>query len=71
MLLGYVDDATARLMQLPFVPTESTSAYFSATRADVDLHQLAKAGAAIAQLMHGRSSALAQLLRGQVGPKSV
>jgi len=32
-LLVYVDDATGRLMQLLFVPSESTSAYFTATRA--------------------------------------
>ncbi|AMP39926.1 hypothetical protein LBM2029_20315 (plasmid) [Ralstonia solanacearum] len=35
-LLVYVDDATGRLMQLLFVPTESTQAYFTATRAYVD-----------------------------------
>ncbi|WP_427308413.1 ISNCY family transposase [Cupriavidus sp. H39] len=37
-LLVYVDDATGRLMQLLFVPTESTPAYFSATRAYVERH---------------------------------
>jgi transposase len=35
-LLVYVDDATSRLMQLLFVPTESTFAYFAATRAYLD-----------------------------------
>ncbi|MFS8934796.1 ISNCY family transposase [Cupriavidus taiwanensis] len=37
-LLVYVDDATGRLMQLLFVPTESTPAYFTATRAYVERH---------------------------------
>ncbi|SOZ40887.1 transposase (plasmid) [Cupriavidus neocaledonicus] len=37
-LLLYVDDATGRLMQLLFVPTESTPAYFTATRAYVERH---------------------------------
>ncbi|SPK70607.1 transposase (plasmid) [Cupriavidus taiwanensis] len=37
-LLVYVDDATSRLMQLLFVPTESTPAYFTATRAYVERH---------------------------------
>ncbi|SOY64329.1 hypothetical protein CBM2589_A70433 [Cupriavidus taiwanensis] len=37
-LLVYVDDATGKLMQLQFVPTESTPAYFSATRAYVERH---------------------------------
>ena len=37
-LLVYVDDATGKLMQLPFVPTESTSAYFGATRDYVERH---------------------------------
>ncbi|WP_423200795.1 Integrase catalytic domain-containing protein (plasmid) [Cupriavidus sp. H19C3] len=37
-LLVYVDDATGRLMQLLFVPTESTLAYFTATRAYVERH---------------------------------
>lgn len=32
-LLVFIDDATSRLMQLPFVPTESAFAYFEATRA--------------------------------------
>ena len=37
-LLVYVDDATGRLMQLLFVPTESTLAYFTATRAYIERH---------------------------------
>ncbi|WP_354677859.1 ISNCY family transposase [Cupriavidus plantarum] len=37
-LLVYVDDATGRLMQLLFVPTESTLAYFTATRDYVERH---------------------------------
>ncbi len=37
-LLVYVDDATGKLMQLRFVPSESTPAYFSATRAYVERH---------------------------------
>nr|WP_315591681.1 ISNCY family transposase [uncultured Cupriavidus sp.] len=37
-LLVYVDDATGRLMQLLFVPTESTQAYFAATRAYLESH---------------------------------
>ncbi|URF06115.1 ISNCY family transposase [Cupriavidus campinensis] len=37
-LLVYVDDATGRLMQLLFVPTESTFAYFAATRAYLERH---------------------------------
>ncbi|SPS03037.1 ISNCY family transposase [Cupriavidus taiwanensis] len=37
-LLVYVDDATSRLMQLLFVPSESTPAYFTATRAYVERH---------------------------------
>nr|WP_265923415.1 ISNCY family transposase [Cupriavidus nantongensis] len=37
-LLVYVDDATGQLMQLLFVPTESTPAYFTATRAYVERH---------------------------------
>lgn len=37
-LLVYVDDATGRLMQLLFVPTESTQAYFAATRAYIERH---------------------------------
>ena len=37
-LLVYVDDATGRLMQLLFVPTESTQAYFTATRAYLERH---------------------------------
>ncbi|WP_422650015.1 ISNCY family transposase [Cupriavidus sp. H18C1] len=37
-LLVYVDDATGQLMQLHFVPTESTFAYFEATRAYIERH---------------------------------
>jgi len=37
-LLVYVDDATGRLLQLLFVPTESTQAYFAATRAYLERH---------------------------------
>ncbi len=37
-LLVFVDDATGQLMQLLFVPTESTPAYFTATRAYVERH---------------------------------
>ncbi len=37
-LLVFVDDATGRLMQLRFVPTESTQAYFTGTRAYVERH---------------------------------
>jgi len=37
-LLVYVDDATGQLMQLLFVPTESTAAYFKATRAYIERH---------------------------------
>jgi len=37
-LLVFVDDATSRLMQLLFVPTESTFAYFAATRAYLEHH---------------------------------
>ena len=37
-LLVYVDDATGRLMQLLFVPTESTQAYFTATRGYLERH---------------------------------
>nr|WP_254599933.1 ISNCY family transposase [Cupriavidus gilardii] len=37
-LLVYVDDATGQVMQLSFVPTESTFAYFEATRAYVERH---------------------------------
>jgi hypothetical protein len=37
-LLVFVDDATSRLMQLLFVPTESTFAYFAATRAYLERH---------------------------------
>ncbi|MGH8785375.1 MAG: ISNCY family transposase [Cupriavidus necator] len=37
-LLVFVDDATSRLMQLLFVPSESTPAYFTATRAYIERH---------------------------------
>ena len=37
-LLVYIDDATSRLMQLHFVPTESTFAYSEATRAYLERH---------------------------------
>ncbi len=37
-LLVYVDDATSRLMQLLFVPTESTFGYFEAARAYIERH---------------------------------
>lgn len=37
-LLVFVDDASGRLMQLLFVPTESTPAYFAATRAYIERH---------------------------------
>ncbi|NYI02130.1 hypothetical protein [Cupriavidus plantarum] len=37
-LLVFVDDATGQLMQLPFAPTESTLAYFTATRAYIERH---------------------------------
>lgn len=37
-LLVYIDDATSRLMQLLFVPSESTFAYFQATRAYLEAH---------------------------------
>lgn len=37
-LLVYIDDATSRLMQLHFVPTESAFAYFEATRAYLEQH---------------------------------
>ena len=37
-LLVYIDDATSRLMQLHFVPTESSFAYFEATRAYLERH---------------------------------
>jgi transposase len=36
--LVYVDDATGRLMQLSFVPAESTFSYFGATRAYLEQH---------------------------------
>ena len=37
---GYVDDATSRLMELRFVPSESTFDYFDATRNCHDAHRL-------------------------------
>ncbi|SDD53494.1 Integrase core domain-containing protein [Cupriavidus sp. YR651] len=37
-LLVFVDDATSRLMQLLFVPTESAFSYFAATRAYLERH---------------------------------
>jgi transposase len=37
-LLVFIDDATSRLMQLHFVPTESAFAYFEATRAYLEEH---------------------------------
>ncbi|MBY4949440.1 ISNCY family transposase, partial [Cupriavidus respiraculi] len=37
-LLVYVDDATGQLMQLRFVPTESTFSYFAATRSYIEQH---------------------------------
>jgi len=37
-LLVFIDDATSRLMQLHFVPTESAFAYFEATRAYLEQH---------------------------------
>jgi transposase len=37
-LLVYIDDATGRLLQLHFAPTESTSAYFTATRQYIEQH---------------------------------
>jgi hypothetical protein len=37
-LLVYIDDATSRFMQLHFVPTESTFAYFEATHAYLERH---------------------------------
>ena len=36
--LVFVDDATSRLMQLSFVPAESTFSYFGATRAYLEQH---------------------------------
>jgi hypothetical protein len=38
VLLVYVDDATSRLMQLRFVPSESTFDYFAATRGYIEQH---------------------------------
>lgn len=37
-LLVYIDDATSRIGQLLFTPTETTKAYFEATRAYVEKH---------------------------------
>jgi len=37
-LLVYIDDATGRLMELYFVPVESTVVYFAATRHYLDRH---------------------------------
>ena len=37
-LLVFIDDATSRLMQLHFAPTESSFAYFEATRAYLEQH---------------------------------
>jgi transposase len=37
-LLVFVDDATSRIMQLHFVPTETTFAYFEATRSYLQRH---------------------------------
>ena len=37
-LLVFIDDATSRLMQLHFVPTESAFAYFEATRSYLEEH---------------------------------
>jgi Winged helix-turn helix len=37
-LLAYVDDATSRLMELRFVPSESAFSYFQATRTYVEAH---------------------------------
>lgn len=37
-LLVFIDDATSRLMQLHFVPTESSFAYFEATRTYLEEH---------------------------------
>jgi transposase len=37
-LLVFIDDATSRLMQLRFVPTESSFAYYEATRGYLEAH---------------------------------
>ena len=37
-LLVFIDDATSRLMQLRFVPSESTASYFEAPRGYLDAH---------------------------------
>jgi hypothetical protein len=37
-LLAFVDDATSRLMQLPFTASESAFDYFRATRAYLEAH---------------------------------
>ena len=39
-LLAYIDDATGRLMELLFTPTETTFSYFQATRHYLVLHGL-------------------------------
>jgi hypothetical protein len=37
-LLVFIDDATGKLMQLRFVPSESTSSYFDCLRGYLDAH---------------------------------
>ena len=37
-LLVFIDDATSRLMQLRFVPSESTSSYFEALQGYLESH---------------------------------
>jgi transposase len=37
-LLVFIDDATSRIMQLRFVPSESTDSYFEVLRGYVDVH---------------------------------
>ncbi len=37
-LLVFIDDATSRLMQLRFVPSESTASYFEALRSYFESH---------------------------------
>lgn len=37
-LLVFIDDATSRLMQLRFVPSESTASYFEALRGYLETH---------------------------------
>jgi len=39
-LLVFIDDATSQLMQLRFVPSESTSSYFECLRGYLDIHGL-------------------------------